>query len=128
MPMTPNWYDDTKTILVFKFTEPAITTWDEYDLAIDEGWAMIRAVKHDVFPVFAAGTTPMPTGNPMPHLRRSLRILPKNVPTTLNIVDNRFVEAILQMLRSIHMSDKMVLIHTWAEAEAYIKDYFATNA
>ena len=128
MPMIPEWYDDTKTILLFKFTEPSITTWDEYHLAIDEGWAMIRDVDHAVFPIFDAGKTAMPIGNPMLHLRRSLITLPTNVPTTLNIVDNRFAEAILEMIKSIHMTDKMVLVHTWQEAEMYIKNYFANNA
>lgn len=128
MPMTPTWYDDTKTILVFEFVQPHITTWDEYHIAIDKGWAMIREMPHDVFAVIDAGDTPMPQGNPMPHLRRSLRMLPPNVPTTINIVDNMFAEAILNMLKKIQMTRKMVIVNTWDDAHQYINDYFATNA
>ena len=128
MPMMPTWYDDTKAILIFEFSDPHITTWDEYHDATDAGWKMIQDISHEVFVVMDAGDTPMPKGNPMPHLRRSLRVLPQNVPIVINIVDNMFAEVVLNMLEKIQMTRKMIIVNSWDETHTYINNYFTKKA
>lgn len=127
MPIIPQWYDDEKTIFLFHFTPDGISSWEEYRYAIDAGLREVRTVAHPVVIYFDPDEVPMPSGNPLHHLRYALGQMPDNTIAVVNIVNNRFAASILRWLTKIGPYQWFYVVKSAEEAEALIERILAEH-
>jgi hypothetical protein len=120
LPIIPQWYDDDKTVYLLHFTPGNVLDWDEYRQAIASAIADVRTVQHPVIIYLDSDETPMPPGNPLPHVRYALNSAPDNVVAVVNIVNNRFVASILGWLTKIGPYDWLHIVRSKEEAETLI--------
>lgn len=69
MPIELNWHDDDHSILRLDYDSKV--TWEEYHPAIDEVAERIERASHRVDVILNAGRFAMPSGNPMPHIKKT---------------------------------------------------------
>jgi hypothetical protein len=120
MPIIPQWYDETKTVYLLQFTADGIQSWDEYRQAIDAALVDIMAVDHPVIVYFSPDKSPMPPGNPLPHVRYALGQVPPHVVAVINIVNNHFAATIMQWLLQIGRYRWCHIVSSKQEAEALV--------
>ncbi|MCU0497800.1 MAG: hypothetical protein MUF87_10645 [Anaerolineae bacterium] len=75
MTIKLTWHDPEETILTALYDH--VWNWDEFNQAMKQGSDMINAKPHWV-DVVVILKTPLPSGNPIPHFRKTIQIRPKN--------------------------------------------------
>jgi hypothetical protein len=114
------WENDARTIL--RFEASGAWTWPEYDNFIDELIVAVKAENHVVHIILTPGEQ-IPSGSPIPHLRRVTRLLPPNVGKIIVAGGNLFVRSINSALSKVHpiMSQKLMFAANLDEARNMLK-------
>lgn len=118
--ITVYWLDDLQTCIRLDYFHP-IESWEEYRLAVDKAFKMAAQKSYPVAIIHNANVTPMPSGNALEHLRYMRRNLPKNVHTSVGVVNHRVARRIVHTLNNIMQAQhKYHIVETLAEAEALL--------
>lgn len=120
MPMDPRWYNDEKTVYIFNFTEYGLRDWDEYRQKVDIGMREVDEVKHPVVVLFDPLDRPMPSGNPLPHLRYAFALKPDHVVAVISIVRNRFAIATMNWIKRLGFYTWFHMVESYDEAQKII--------
>ena len=102
------WYTDDQT------------TWDDFHIRLDNLTQQIAAAA-EPFSVVVFTSNKQPTGNPLPHLRRLLRIVSKSdmiaAFIVINVKGNMVAQHLTQFaMRTFGSSDKMHIVRSEEEA------------
>lgn len=121
MPMTTEWADEQKSIIVT--TSEGAWTWDEYHAALDKVVEMAGTVAHrvDIINV-ALMNAKSPTGSGMPHYQRAMKKLPPNIEMMVMANRSFLVKAIFSVFskfRSNSHDDKLKMAAATSMAEAF---------
>ena len=121
MPMTTEWADDQKSVIVT--TSEGAWTWDEYHAALDKVVEMAGTVTHrvDIINV-ALMSAKSPIGSGMPHYQRAMRNLPPNIEMMVMANRSFLVKAIFSVfnkLQSKSNNDKLKMAAAISMAEAF---------
>src|SRR5262245_55997551 len=81
MPITVTWDNAARTIIRTERTSP--WTWADFDIAIDESYALMRSVSHIVDVIDILDSAEVPKGLALPHILRMLRLRPRNAGITI---------------------------------------------
>jgi hypothetical protein len=101
MPYDVHWHDPEHTII--RIDVHGDISWDQHHAAMDRVFEEMATVARRVDLIYT-GTQPMPSGNPMPHIKKSIARLDQNQNLGLVvIVSPQQVSAIVQTLIDITM-------------------------
>jgi len=125
MPVNIVWDDAAKTILRMDITSPGVS-WDEYNSRIDDMITLTKDVEHRVDIVINAGATPMSPGSPIPHIRRTFKLLPSHVHLLVNVVTDRFARVIVVAVGPMVFGNNFKAVETLEDARTVIDKDRAT--
>ncbi|MEO0561247.1 MAG: hypothetical protein AAF125_03990 [Chloroflexota bacterium] len=114
--MSSRWLCEDQQFLLVEYTGDGVTSWDAYDRGIDEAWGLAEQSTTDVIVIFAAYNSPMPVGDPLPHLRRALQTRPRNVSSVIGIVSSRYESTVMSMFVRLAGVRGMRVVASWAAA------------
>ncbi|MBN1966346.1 MAG: hypothetical protein JW910_16980 [Anaerolineae bacterium] len=120
MPITIDWYDDTQTILHYRFETP--WTWGEYRAAIDAAWELAQSVDHPTDTITDMRHSRVVPDRLFQNIRQSMVEIPDTTQTVVLVGTNRFVEALLGIMRRLYPQQmgKFFSTETVEEAHALI--------
>lgn len=99
------WEDDAKTIA--RCTGEGQWTWEEYHTALDQIVEDFKLADQRVDLIInREASSSMPSGSPMPHFQRAMRIMPRNVGLVVLINTNAFARALVSMFSRIFFYSK----------------------
>lgn len=110
MPMNVTWDDPEKTIIRADILPPM--TWQMYDDGVDEIVRLAKSVPYRVDIINHAGTTPMPPGSPLPHLKRAFRLLPSNVGMLISSINNVFARTMTSVVGRAYFGPRFKVVET----------------
>jgi hypothetical protein len=110
-------------ILLFVIQTP--WTWQEYDDAADEAFALLAQQQQPVANIVdATQAGKLPPGNPLPHLRHVYRLMPNNMTASVVVGASPTVRLFINVLGGIYPRAKSLAYFaaTIQEARAIIKE------
>lgn len=114
------WLNDEQTILRLDYEAP-ITSWDEYQAAIDRSCEIAQQVSHPVSMIHNPGKIAMPSGNPIPQLKQADKKTPPNVDTIVMVINNRLAGRIIKTaIAIVRPSNNYKIVQSIEEAEALL--------
>lgn len=113
------WLDTDENIIQIDYFAP-VESWGEYDDAIDRCYEMARSRPGSVYLIHHAGSTPMPEGNAIHHIRRAVRLMPPNIRLIVMVVTNLYALRLLELLMKIIFSRLFRMAKSLDEAYAII--------
>ncbi|MBA3871826.1 MAG: hypothetical protein H0X30_21985 [Anaerolineae bacterium] len=117
------WSDASATIMLCN--SQGSWTWEEYHATLSEIVKVFNQVDHRVDLIIMRGEqATMPTGSPMPHFQRALRIMPSNVGLVVlvNTNANGFARALVSMFSKLFVTkNHATLLIVGSLEEAYSK-------
>lgn len=116
--ITVKWDNEQKNILRLDY-HPPIESWVEYDKAIDECNELAKSVQHQVYIIHNAGKARMPSGSPIPHLRRALFQSPSNA-IAIAVVEDVFASHMVSAMANILLRGRVQLVRSLDEAYSVI--------
>lgn len=129
MPVDMAWEDSSKSIMLC--TSHGEWTWDEYHTALEQAVEQFQAAQHSVDLILArAPTATMPSGSPMPHFQRAMRMMPSNVGLIIFINTSGFSRALVSIFSRIFMDreqPRLVIVASHEEAHAVIASHRAVR-
>lgn len=114
-----HWLDADENILQLDYIAPVLS-WAEYDDAIERCCNMASQCSGNVYIIHNAGTTPMPEGNAIQHIRRAVRQTPPNVKMVVMVVTNLFALRLLELVMKLLFSRMMRMTKSLDGAYALI--------
>jgi hypothetical protein len=124
------WGDDAQSVIIA--TGEKGWTWDDFHTALNEIIIMVSKTSERVDLIYAQGPgSRVPQGSGMPHYRRAMRVLPKNVNMHILLNDTLIVRSVLNILLKLYgkglesrfavardLDDAYKIIHKDREQEA----------
>lgn len=104
-------------IICLDYQEP-VESWEEYHAAIQQACEIAAKTTQTVYLLHNPDTTPMPDGNPFPHLHQAMQSLPPNVAANLMIIRNVFARRAMELALKISQVDEGYYFVA-SEADAY---------
>lgn len=120
MPIIVQWDNAEQDIIRLDYVEP-VQSWEEYDAAVDAAYELIGDIHGTVDIIHNTGKVNMPSGSAFPHIQRALRLLPPNVGTSVAVVDNNFVRALLPIILGPLMGRKLQFARSLQDARQVIR-------
>jgi hypothetical protein len=126
------WDDASETIMLCN--SQGNWTWEEYHETLSEIVNLFKQVNHRVDLIIMRGEqATMPSGSPMPHFQRALRIMPSNVGLVVlvNTNANGFARALVSMFSKLFVTKNhatLFIVSSPEEARAKIALHRAENA
>jgi hypothetical protein len=122
MPVTVDWYDDTKTIVLYSME--GRWTWDELYPEYHKAIAMEKAQPHRVDVVIDLSTTHHLPVNVLTHVRHFSDKQPENIGLSVIVTKNQFVNNLYQIGCRIHRNIQryFAVTRTMEEALAMISE------
>lgn len=122
--MTVNmvWDDSSKTIMLCN--SQGKWTWEEYHATLSEIVRVFQETHHRVDLIITREqTATMPSGSPMPHFQRAMRVMPANVGLVVLVNTNGFARALVSMFSKLITSKNngtLIVVGSYEEARAKI--------
>ena len=122
MAVDMTWDDPAKTIMICN--SEGKWTWEEYHKTLTDIVELFKQTNHRVDLIIMRGEqATMPSGSPMPHFQRALRIMPPNVGLVVLVNTNGFARALVSMFSKLITNKdhaKLLIIGSAEEARAKI--------
>ena len=128
MPVTVDWYDETRTILHYRFETP--WTWSEYHAAIQAAWELAESVDHPTDTITDMRHSRVMPDNLFRNIRQTMVEIPESTQTVVLVGTNMLMEALLGILRRLYprQMGKFFTTETVEEARALIAERRAAMA
>jgi len=94
------WANTDQTVVRLDYYDP-IESWEEYEDASKESFAMVRTKPHKVHLIHNPGKTSMPGGNAFSHVRRVMDMAPANTDKVVMVIANPFARRMMELLLKI---------------------------
>ena len=118
MPVTVNWDDPEKTIILITITTPM--TWELYDEGIDEARQLALSVPYRVDVISNPGSSEMPPGPSLPHLRRAYANFPDNISVIVAVITNVFSRIMSLMTGQLYLGPRFRVVESVEAARTMI--------
>jgi hypothetical protein len=120
MPTKIEWDNDAKTIIRLEFS--GSFTWKEYDEAVDQVYALIKAAPHHVDIIsFMQPTVRIPKGDAIIHIKRAFTTRPKNMRKGMLIGSDLFGATLVQALVKVKgIFDVFIAVESVDAARAFL--------
>ncbi len=118
MPITAEWDDAEKTIILITISEPI--TWPMFHEGVEQAMALARTVSHRVDIISNPGSTPMPPGPAIPHLRTAFAAFPPNMVMNVAIITNSFARVMSSVAGQIYLGSRFRTVNSVEAARAII--------
>jgi hypothetical protein len=119
MPVQISWFNDEKTVVVYKFLGK--WTWTDYHNAIREAYELVKDLSYTVNMVLDFEQSTVLPSNALSNFGASAKTPPRDFDFCVIVTSSRFIEAIVSMFRKVNrrMGQKLVLVRTLEEARAF---------
>ena len=115
------WDNPEKTIVRLDYFDP-VESWEEYQNAVKESYAMVRTQSHKVHLIHNPGKAQMPGGNAMAEIRRAIDLTPLNTGLVLMVISNMFARRITELMLKLTVNPKnFQFVGTVEDARSKIK-------
>ena len=104
MPITVEWDDPQRTVILISISHPV--TWEGFNDSMDEVIQLTQSVTHRVDVISNPGSTPMPAGSPLPHLKRVYSRLPANVGINVACITNPFARIMSSIVGQAYLGPR----------------------
>jgi hypothetical protein len=118
MMISVKWDDEPKTIIRVDY-HPPIESWMEYDNAIDQSYELAKSVQRQVYIIHNAGKARMPSGSPIPHVRRALFQSPPNI-IGIAVVEDAFASHMVSAMANLLLRGRVRFVKSLEDAYALI--------
>ncbi len=98
------WSERSPHVIHLDYTDP-IASWEEYHEAICQATEMSRSKPGTVYLLHNPGITPLPDGNPFPHLHKAMEVAAPNTNGTLMVISNVYARRIMELMLKIASAD-----------------------
>lgn len=107
MNYTLDWYDDTCTVIVAAMI--GHWTWDDHFNAVQEAYAMISAVPHEVDVIVTGVNNRMPGGRMLEHIEALREGRPRNFGVLVLVSNNRLLRTMHDLFTRFYRSTTPLL-------------------
>jgi hypothetical protein len=119
MMITVHWDNAEETIVRLDYAD-LIQGWEEYRAAVRQSYDLVRSKTHTVHLIHVTGSTKMPRGNALVHIRHAVTTAPTNTGFTFGIVSDMFAKSILELVMRLIAGHKFRFARSLQEAYAAI--------
>jgi hypothetical protein len=125
MTVHMTWDDSSKTIMLCN--SQGKWTWEEYHETLTQIVQVFKETDHRVDLIITREQqATMPSGSPMPHFQRAMRIMPPNVGLVALVNTNGFARALVSMFSKLipgQNSATLIIVGSQEEARAKIAQH-----
>lgn len=127
MTVQMNWDDTDQTIMLCN--SQGHWTWQEYHETLSAIVDLFKSTDRRVDLIITRDKdASMPSGSPMPHFQRAMRVMPSNVGFVVLVNTNGFARALVSMFSKIAMNKghgTLVIVGSHQDALAKIAEHRA---
>lgn len=120
MPITVEWDDPEKTVILITISHPV--TWEGFNDSMDEMIALAQSASHRVDIISNPGSTPMPSGSPLPHLKRVYARLPEHVGMNVACITNPFARIMSSIVGQFYLGPRFKVASSVEAARETIRN------
>ncbi len=123
MSITVQWDNPQKTVLNYTFSRG--WTWEEYQAAIHEAVEMVDDLNYTVNMIIDLSNSSLLPSNLLFNVRNSMQRSPKPYDLAVIVTTNRFVESIIDVLKTVYpqLGAKHPCVKNLEEARKMLAEY-----